>query len=279
MPWQRPWKNGGSARGSSMPHNVVSGRPYHGVNVLLLGCAEMAHGYQSPCWLTFKQAQDKGGHVRKGEKGQIITFWKFNRRTVKGADGKPLITDDGEQVTAAAPMLRTYYVFNVAQCEGIEVPPPPPPVVIPKPALAARIERLGAVIQHGGDRACYSPLGDSVSIPRPEQFVSEDLYWSTLLHELTHWTGHKARCDRKILNRFGSEAYAAEELVAEIGSAFLCASFGIPLDELQHPEYVENWLSVLRGDNRAIFTASRLAQVAADFIIDNSAEAVDAAAA
>jgi antirestriction protein ArdC len=254
-PWIRPWKNDRS--GGDMPHNAVSKRSYHGINVALLWMAEAANGYTSPQWLTFRQAEQLGGNVRKGEKGTQIIFWRF--RGVKDSE-----TGEIKQI----PMMRTYYVFNVAQCEEIELRASKPRPVIGPTEIDERIARTGASINHGGDVACYIQSRDAIHMPNRSAFRSLDHYHGTLLHELTHWTGHASRCARDLSGRFGNQAYAAEELIAEMGSAFLCARFGVPLEGLQHADYLASWIKVLRNDNRAIFTAAKAAQVAADYVLD-----------
>lgn len=253
-PWLRPWKSDGS--GSALqPFNALSGRPYSGINLLVLGCAPFA----SLGWVTYKQAIELGGSVRAGEKGTSIVFWKFDRTK-----------DEETGEVKVVPFARGYTVFNVDQCDGIEAgkvkaPIPPVPGDTDINALAARV---GAVVRHGGDRAFFSPSGDFISIPSAESFNDVDNYASTLAHELTHWSGGEKRLNRQFGKRFGDEAYAFEELVAEIGSAFLCAANNIPLEGLQHPAYVANWLEVLKGDKRAIFTASSQATKAAKFLLE-----------
>lgn len=254
VPWVKPWRNDRS--GGALPHNAVTRRAYHGINVALLWMQEAAAGYATPQWLTFKQAADLGGNVRKGEKGTQIVFWRF--RDVKDSQ-------TGE--TRKIPMLRTYYVFNVAQCDDLELPTAKARPAIGPTEIDALVDRTGAVIAHGGDSACYSPSRDAINMPNRAAFKTLHDYHSTLLHELTHWTGHASRCARDLSGRFGNQAYAAEELIAEMGSAFLCAALNVPHEQLQHADYVANWLQVLRNDNRAIFTAAKAAQVAADFIL------------
>jgi antirestriction protein ArdC len=253
-PWVKPWRNDGS--GGALPHNAVTRRGYHGINVALLWMEEHARGYSSPQWLTFKQAADAGGHVRKGEKGTQIVFWQF--RALKDRE-----TGEDRRV----PMLKTYYVFNVAQCEDVELPSAKPRPVIGPTEIDALIAKTGADITHGGDRACYIPSRDAINMPNRAAFRSLEHYHGTLLHELTHWTAHAERCARDLSGRFGSQAYAAEELIAEMGSAFLCARLGVPHEQLQHADYLANWLQVLRDDNRAIFTAAKAAQTAADYVL------------
>lgn len=266
-PWVRPWTATG--KGGAFPHNARTGRTYNGINVLLLMMAADNAGYASGGWLTFKQCTEFGGHVRKGERGQVVCFWKFLDGTQRDGDGNTVRDGDGNAMPRKIPMLRTYYVFNVQQCDGLEIAAQPqlPIDDDDAPELMPQIDAIGARVNYGGDRAYYSMQSDSIGMPRPETFRDRESFYATLLHEITHWTGHASRCDRQFGRRFGDEAYAAEELVAEIGSAFLCSHLGVPMEELQHPSYIASWLRVLRADNRAIFTASRHAQAAADYCI------------
>jgi len=251
-PWVRPWAGGG-------PRNAITGHEYRGLNVLLLSCRVMERGYADDRWLTFKQAQSNGGHVRKGEKSTMVTFWQFNKLAKKDAE-------TGEETTRSVPLLRVYHVFNVAQCDGLTLKAPEANVFdLTHDGARDTIAKSGAVVYHYGDRAFYDPAGDRIVLPQVEKFQDEAGYWTTALHELTHWTGHAKRLNRVFGKRFGDDAYAAEELVAEIGSAFLCARLKIA-GRLQHPEYVASWLKVLKGDKRAIFTASSAAQKAADLL-------------
>lgn len=257
-PWVRPWS---ATAGVNTPCNAVTSRPYSGCNVILLWLAR-DRGWPTPRFLTFKQATEAGGHVRKGEHGTRVIFIKQLR--VK--------QDDGEDADARmVPMLREYSVFNVAQCENL-----PEAVVTGKPmrvrnpdtrdALADGFLRsTGADIREGHGEAYYVPSRDFISMPSFEAFKGADHFYCTAFHELSHWTGSKSRLDRDLRNRFGSRAYAAEELVAEVGAAFLCAEFGFDND-LRHAGYVATWLELLKSDKRALFTACSRAQAAADYL-------------
>jgi len=258
-PWAKPWTgNGGNGLGA--PKNAVSGRPYSGVNQLVLWCSD----YATPLWLTFKQAKDLGGCVNKGEKGTTIVFWKFLKKE-----------EDGKKVTI--PFARAYVVFNVEQTSvarekyAKHLPPPPPANDNGDSGNERRddceafIKGTGAKFSEGGDRACYSPNGDWVKVPAFDQFKTSEDYYATSFHELVHWTGHNDRCKRHFGERFGSDAYAAEELVAELGAAFLCAEHELQA-QLQHAEYVDHWLKVLKGDNKAIFTAASKARQAVQYL-------------
>lgn len=252
IPWLRPWRDDNS--GSSIePYNATTGRPYNGINLLILGSMP----YADLGWLTFKQAIDLGGNVRKGEKGTMVVFWKF-----------VATKEDGSGETKIIPMARAYTVFNVSQCDDIDASKLKKPIapIAGKTDIDALAGKSGATVRHGGTKAFYSIDGDFIQIPSATAFRSETNYQSTLAHELTHWTGHKSRCNRQFGKRFGDQAYAFEELVAEIGSAFLCARIGLSLDELQHPSYIKTWLQVMKDDKRAIFTASSRAKEATEFL-------------
>jgi antirestriction protein ArdC len=252
-PWIKPWS---VASNNSADINAISKKEYQGVNRLILGMS----GYSSPVWASFKQWQDLGGNVKKGEKGtQIVFYSQVTKSEIKPNDPNP------ESSTYA--MLKAYYVFNADQVEGVEFDKPEPVISTfnPVPALDERIAKTGAQISHGGGRAFYRPSSDSITIPERSTFLSESHYYATVLHELTHWSGAEHRLDRTKGKRFADTAYAFEELVAEMGAAFLCADYGIA-GELQHADYIGNWLTCLKNDNKAIFNAAALAQKAATFI-------------
>lgn len=254
-PWLKPWADGKC--GTMGPYNAASGRPYNGINWLVLG---------SGGWLTFKQAKELGGSVRKGEKGTQIVFWSFPK--VKQDDGTEKVV----------PFAKGYTVFAVEQCEGIDAAKlkAPAPITAGQTNINVIAAQVGAQVRHGGSRAYYSPSTDHVQMPSLDAFESADAYAGTLAHELVHWTGHQSRCDRQFGKRFGDDAYAFEELVAEIGSAFVCAQTGIALEGLQHDSYVASWLKVLKGDKRAIFTASSQAKKASEFLLEQEEEALAA---
>jgi hypothetical protein len=251
-PWIKPWKAGTPGADK----NIVSGKEYQGVNRLILGMC----GYSSPIWGSFKQWQEKGGAVKKGEHGtQIVFYSQVTKKEIKPNDPNP------ENGTYA--MLKAYYVFNIDQVEGIDIEQPAPVITEfnPVPALEDRIIKTGANIKHEGGRAFYKPSTDSITLPARDLFLSESHYYATVLHELTHWSGAPHRLDRTKGKRFADTAYAFEELVAEMGAAFLCADYQIA-GELQHADYIGNWLQCLKNDNKAIFNAAALAQKAADYI-------------
>jgi antirestriction protein ArdC len=257
-PWIKPWS---ATAGANTPCNAVTNRPYSGCNVVLLWMASNA-GYGTPRYLTFKQALDAGGHVRKGERGTKVYFVK--QLQVADRDG-----EDGE--TRIVPMMREYTVFNVDQCEGL------PDRVLALGEVEARnpderdatidefLASSGVEIREGMGEAYYGPGADFISLPRFDAFKSAAAFYATAFHELGHATGHKSRLDRDLRHRFGERAYAAEELVAELCAAFLCAEFSIDGD-LRHSGYIQTWIGLLKADNRAFFTACSKAQAAADYL-------------
>lgn len=257
-PWQKPWSDGGL----SMPRRIT-GQHYRGINVLLLWSSAMQQGLTGERWLTFNQAKALGAKVRKGAKGTRIVFFK------------PLaITDTATGEEKKIPMLRTYVVFNSDQVEGLPAKYAPAPIVATPgierdKAAEAALRSSGARIVEGGAGAFYTPATDIVTMPDFERFTSSSGYLATLAHELCHWTGHKSRLDR-----FGANTrtnYAFEELVAEMGAAFVGARLGIVGDHIEnHGAYLASWLKVLRDDKRAIFKAATLAQAAADMVLANA---------
>ena len=260
--WNQPWAaRGGGEVTIPVRHNGVA---YRGVNVLLLWIEAMRKGFGSPKWMTYNQAQRMGGQVRKSERGSMVVFTKPLEVTQ---------TDNaGEQVERKINLLRRYTVFNVDQIDGLPAdcyPPPEPtrPIGEKIDAADAFVTATGAVIQHGGNRAFYAPSRDVVQMPTFERFTDKESYYATELHELIHWTGHESRLKREFGKMFGDPVYANEELVAELGAAFLCASLGItPEIRQDHAAYIGDWLSILKEDSRAIFRAAAHAQRAADYL-------------
>jgi len=264
--WELPWQVTG--RDAARPTNVASGRPYRGINVVALWAAAMKHGYEHGIWGTYKQWADRGAQVRKGEKATRIVF--FKDVTIREQD-----PETGEAVRKTVPMAKASAVFNIAQVDGWDVVPTETRESRVEPVEAAErfVAGTGAVIEHGGERAFYRASTDTIHMPAPSKFVgtatsgATEAYYGTLLHELTHWTGHETRCNRDLGKRFGEQAYAMEELVAELGSAFLSADLGIsPQPREDHAGYIAEWLQVLRNDKRAIFTAASKAAQAADYL-------------
>lgn len=250
-PWVKQWQ--GSSSGS---HNVISGKGYNGINTIILGMSEAAAGYKSGAWGTYKQWLTVGAQVKKGTKGTTIIFYS----PVSGSK----VTAAGEDKTYRY-VLKSYSVFNADQVDGYTAPAAPVKTFNSIAALEALAAASGAVINHGGDKAFYSPAQDFIQMPQKTDFKTEAAYYATLLHELTHWSGAESRLARDLSGRFGNEAYAAEELVAELSAAFLCAQYQIDGD-LRHAGYIASWLRVLKNDNKAIFKAAALAQKSADYI-------------
>ena len=258
-PWRRPW--GGRFQ---FPRNLVSGKEYRGVNVFLLSMM----GYQSPYWLTYRQAQELGGHVRKGEKSTPVVFWSM-------VDHRDADTGEADKI----PCLRYYSAFNVAQCDELPAAKIPADNRAPAHPFAPIdcCERVVAdmpsrpSIRHGFDQACYVPAVDEVRMPERPAFERPEGYYATLFHELAHSTGHATRLARKgiaELAAFGTDTYGREELVAEMTSAFLCGHTGIDTAVLGNAAaYVAGWLRVIRQDARLVVTAAAQAQKAADFIL------------
>jgi antirestriction protein ArdC len=252
-PWVKPWN---APQGADK--NVISQKPYRGINRLLLAMVSGIKGYSNPAWGTYKQWESMGGNVRKGEKAAKIIFWSQAKST----------NPEGEEKAYA--FAKAYFVFNVSQVEGIDIV-----VSEDKQNDNAKIDNCESTIKateakiiHGGDTACFIPSSDIIRMPEIGTFQSSEHYYATAFHELTHWTSDKKRCDRDISKgRFGNPDYAFEELVAELGAAFLCSTHGIAGD-LRHAGYIESWLKALKNDNKAIFKASGLAQSAADYVLN-----------
>ncbi len=265
FPWVQPWGASGVPAPLSMPRNAATGRPYSGINVLILWGAVVARGYSAQSWLTFKQALALGGCVRKGERGTTVVY--ADRFVPEGE--KRRAHDTGEQAHAI-PFLKRFTVFSVNQCDGLPddlcaVPPPIPEGLI-APEVEALIGASGADLRLGGDRAFYSPGLDYIQVPRPEAYFEPINWHRTALHELGHWTGHRSRLGRDMSHGFGSKGYAREELVAEMCAAFCCATLGIT-PTVRHADYIGSWLDVLREDNRAIVRAASAASKAAEYIL------------
>jgi antirestriction protein ArdC len=260
--YRMPWRTSGGFPNS--PVNAVSKRPYRGVNILVLWATAQEKGYKSGTWATYKQWQELGAQVRKGEKSANVVFWKFFDSSEEKQEG----AEAGETKLRKIPMARDYWVFNAEQVEGYAE------AAETKPSREDRIESaeaffhaVGIDVKPGGNRAFYSPDTDTVHMPEFEAFKEPLFYYSVLAHETTHYSGAAHRLNRDLSGRFGSESYAMEELVAELGSAFLCSELGLPTDPREdHAPYIASWLKVLKGDKRAIFTATAKAQAAVDWM-------------
>lgn len=278
FPWVQPWKASGTVA-PGMPRNALTGRAYSGINVLILWATVIERGYPSQSWLTFRQAIEAGGCVRKGERGTTVVYAdRFTpesekeraRDTVEGGGEQGSLRGSEARQPRQVAFLKRFTVFNVAQCEGLReglaADPAPLSDECAVPLAEEVIAASGIAFQVGGSRAFYAPGPDLVVVPPQAAFFDSINYYRTCLHELTHATGHKSRLARDLANAFGSEGYAREELVAELGSAFLCAALGI-VPTVRHADYLASWLDVLRGDARAIFRAASAASKAADWLL------------
>ena len=253
LPWHRNL--------NGLPFNAGSGRSYQGINVLVLWVSAERYGFSSNAWATYRQWQEAGCQVQKGEASTRIVFFK------------ELKVDDGEE-TFSIPIARSFRVFNADQVDGYQEPP----VAVTSHESTDRfIQATGAEIRRGGDHAFYTRLFDYIQMPARELFTgtstasATESYYATLLHELIHWTSHPSRLSRELSGRFGERAYAMEELIAELGASFLCAELGVtPQLRPDHAAYIADWLSVLRGDKRAIFTAASQASRAVEFLKGDS---------
>ena len=245
----------------SLPLNLTTGKPYQGINTLILWAAGLSHGYTSPYWLTYKQAAERGGQVRKGEHGTVCVFYKPWESTDTNKD-------TGETEIVKGAVLKSFTVFNLDQVDGIEAPAREPRAPFAAIGEAERILRASpAPIKTGGTQAFYRPAPDTIHLPNREAFISAESFYSVALHEMTHSTGHKSRLDRDFSGRFGTEAYAFEELIAELGSAFLNTDLGIIGSTLQdHADYLAHWIAILKSDKKAILTAAAQASKAHGFI-------------
>lgn len=277
VPWHRPWRDSKKGAGT-LPTSVSTGKPYRGINVFLLDMTANADGYTSQWWGTFNALKERGGIVRKGEKGTTVVFWK--RLVVKTTPEEKAKTGKDKKVI---PMLRHFNVFNVEQCEWEKGMPErfdPSTLVEDDDTEWDPIAEAEAIVKgyekspsihHGGDAAYYSPSRDMIQVPDAAQFETTEQYYSTLFHELTHSTGHKDRLNRNTLvegHRFGDEMYAKEELVAEMGAAMLAAVAGIHLTTIEpSAAYIKNWLQALSNDEKLVISAGAAAQKAADHIL------------
>ncbi len=253
VPWHKPWSEAG------FPSNLVSKRPYRGINVFILG----TQGFGSPYWMSFRQASELGGTVKKGQKATPVVFWKWPEKDVEAAAAKK---------AARIPLIRYYSVFNAEQTEGISYPTPPVREV--HPIEAAETVCLGYEDPphiERGNQACYQPKADAIFMPVMDRFENAEEYYSTLFHELTHSTGHEKRLDRKTLTDlcpFGSTNYSREELIAEMGAAMLSGECGIDHAVIDNSaSYIANWLKRLQNDRRLVVAAAGQAQQAVDHIL------------
>lgn len=275
-PWLQPWASGQAVAGSISRPLRYNGVPYKGINVILLWATAMETGYIAPFWMTYNQAQALGGQVRKGERGALVVF--ANAMTKTETDAKT-----GEDMEIEIPYMKGYTVFNVEQIDGLperfyaKVDREQVDECQRNEALEAFFEATAAEIRHGGNRAFYSIGQDFIQMPVFQAFQKTEDYYATLAHECAHWTRHPSRLNRDLgQKRWGDSAYAIEELIAEMTSAFLCAELNVtPQVMADHAAYMASWLSVLKEDKRAIFTAASHAQKAADFLLALSGAACE----
>lgn len=258
MPWNPKLCTGPAI---ALPHNPVGHYAYHGINIVALWASQQHSAYATAEWATFKQWQAAGAQVRKGEKGTLSVFFKASGSGQQS-------TENDEQEPRRHFIAKAAFVFNAAQVDGFIPSAPPEQTPIERHAAAETfIKASKASICHDSCQACYIPSKDEIHLPPDGAFNDAQGYYSVALHELVHWSGHASRCDRDLRNRFGSEAYAAEELIAELGAAFLCAELGIsPEPRIDHARYIESWLRILKGDRRAIFTAAAKANQAVVYL-------------
>lgn len=264
-PWLLPFKR--SKRTGIIPVNASTGAHYNGINILVLWAEREAKGWPTPHWLTYKQCQAMGGQVRKGEKSAHIVY-----------ANKTIVKNEGSEEERLIPFMRAYAVFNAAQCDGLTTVSPEPE--LPEHERDEKAEAffaaIGADTRWGEAMAAYIPHKDIITMPTRGAFIGPENVYATWAHEHIHYSGHKSRLDRDLKGRFDKEAYAFEELIAEIGAAMTCAILQIT-GELRHASYVESWLKVLKNDPRAIITAASLASKATDYLRSFSKQKQEAA--
>ena len=277
--WQCPW-----SRSQAMPANAVTGHKYRGINVVVCWLVSGGNGWPHG-WGSYRQWQSAGAQVRKGERGTTVVFYKSFDKDRRDDSGAIVTGDNGEPEVDHVRIARAFTVFNAAQVDGYE---PEPVSELP---LFERIERAErfvtnkrAIVRHGGEQAYYRPSADFIQMPERAAFTGTDTstaqegYYGTILHELTHWSAPEKRCARNLEKRFGREAYAAEELVAELGAAFLCSELGVTAQPRpDHAQYIGHWLGILKADKRAIFTAAAKAAQATDYLASLQTAVADAA--
>jgi antirestriction protein ArdC len=255
-PWACPWQR--TPGMSGLPSNYATGMGYSGMNIMLLWCSASEQGFNDSRWMTYKQAKAEGGQVRKGEHGTTAIFYTMLER------------ENNEGETDYIPMLKTFTVFNVEQIDGLPLSDEavfPPETFEPLPQVEALFRNCGATIIEKGQNAFFAPSTDEIHLPERRLFSGAVNFYATGLHELVHWSGAKSRLNREMKGKFGSEGYAFEELIAELGSAFLVADLGIA-GEVQHESYIASWLKALKNDKRYIFKAASAAPKAHRYLMD-----------
>lgn len=269
-PLQMPWHRSGGA--IYRPTNIASGNAYRGVNVIALWAAAQSRGFEQGVWGTYRQWQARGGQVRRGEKSSLVVFYK----TLDADDDHHQQQDDEQQHRRF--VAKASYVFNVDQVDNVDVdvdaPKPDVDPVVRDQSAEAFLTATQAVIREGGDRAFYRPSDDTITMPDRWRFTGTETitpteaWYATAFHELVHWSGAQKRLDRQFAERFGDDAYAVEEMVAEIGAAFLCGDLGITTEPRpDHAAYVDHWLRIMKGDRKAVFAAASAASKAADYLV------------
>ncbi|HZU91401.1 MAG TPA: zincin-like metallopeptidase domain-containing protein [Stellaceae bacterium] len=268
-PWAQPWGSSGVKAPLGLPKNAATGRAYSGVNILILWSAVAECGFTGQRWLTFRQALDLGGHVRKGEKGTTVVFAD---RFIPERE-RARAEEAGEE-PEAIPFLKRFILFNTDQCDGLpaKVLPPAPESAAPSredlvvPRAEALIRAIGADLRIGGSRAFYVPAEDFIQVPPKSAFFDQINWYRTVFHEHSHWAGAKNRLNRDQSGCFGSPSYGREELVAEISGAYVCAALSI-VPTVRHSDYLAAWIDILQEDNRAIVRAASAASKAADYLL------------
>lgn len=266
VPWHKPW-SGNPDRVLSIPQNFTTGKNYRGINILLLWASSLEKEYTTDEWASLKQWNEKKEYIRKGEKGSLIVYYDTLEKEVEGE-------------VKHIPYLKSSYVFNRCQLASYD-PAQPTNENAPKENLVERIYNIesfigntNAIVEHHGSRAFYHPKADKIVMPLPESFTDSEVcsategYYCTLLHELIHWSGHSSRLDRQGGKKFGDKDYATEELVAELGAAFLCSEFNIETAEKgNHASYIDHWLNVLKENKHCLITAASEASKSCDFLM------------
>jgi antirestriction protein ArdC len=268
LPWRQTWKTSGGTA-SPVPANLVTGRAYRGINRIILWTSTLTKGYPSHAWATYRRIAQAGGHIRKGERGTQVVLYRPYVLRDSAQPGETVVHHRDVEADRAVWLMRSFTVFNAAQCGGL--PQVTTPVAPPEDAIpAARqfLAHVNAAVQHGGDRACYLPSDDRIHLPSFDAFTSPEAYYATSLHEHVHWTGNRSRLNRLEQGAaYGSPAYAFEELTAELGAAFLCADLSIRGDLEHHASYLQSWLTVLKQDPKALFRAAADANRATDYLV------------
>jgi antirestriction protein ArdC len=275
-PWVKPYAIAGG--GNNLPANRRTFKPYRGINIMMLWMAGSAHGFSSRYWLTFKQAHSMGGRVKKGEKGTPIMFWtEYDKSKVKDT-----VEDEYDPNADKAWVLRFYTVFNLDQIDGISDPDAISDLSLiednrlrENPRVMEFVGKTGAVVK-GGNTPCYIPSADRIEMPPIKSFINTEGYHASLLHELSHWSGHSDRLNRLAIDtKFGDTAYAFEELIAEMGSAFLCSYLGVPLENAQHPEYLAYWAKVISDKPSILWKAATKSQALHDYLMAITGETIE----